>query len=55
MEACLTAALDNFEHYIHQAIPAYTKKEKIGILKSEIEILKVENSKLKQDAHEKGY
>ena len=28
-EACLTATLGEFEHYIHQAIPAYTKKEEI--------------------------
>ena len=34
LEACLTATLDEFEHYIHQAIPAYIKKEEIGMLKS---------------------
>ena len=27
LEACLTATLDEFEHYIHRAFPAYTKKE----------------------------
>ena len=37
LEACLTATLDEFEHYIHQATPAYTKKEEIGMLKSESE------------------
>ena len=31
LEACLTATLDEFEHYIRQAIPAYTEKEEIGI------------------------
>ena len=36
LEACMTATLDEFEHYIHQAIPAYTEKEEIGMLKSEI-------------------
>ena len=41
------ATLDEFEHYIHQAIPAYTEKEEIGMLKSEIETLKEENSKLR--------
>ena len=30
LEACLTATLDKFEHYIRQEIPAYTKKEEIG-------------------------
>ena len=25
--SCLTATLDEFEQYIHQAIPAYTEKE----------------------------
>ena len=34
LEACLTATLDEFEHYIHQAISAYIKKEEIGMLKS---------------------
>ena len=34
LEACLTATLDEFEHYIHQAIPVYIKKEEIGMLKS---------------------
>ena len=47
LEACLMATLDEFEHYIHQAIPAYTEKEEIGMLKSEIETLKEENSKLR--------
>ena len=41
------ATLDEFEHYIHQATPAYTEKEEIGMLKSEIETLKEENSKLR--------
>ena len=49
LEACLTATLDEFEHYIHQAIPAYTEKEEIEMLKSKIEMLKEENSKLKHD------
>ena len=53
LEACLTATLDEFEHYIHQAIPAYTKKEEIGMLKSEIETLKEENSKPRHDMCEK--
>ena len=53
LEACLTATLDEFEHYIHQAIPAYTKKEEIEMLKSKIEMLKEENSKLKHDMCEK--
>ena len=48
LEACLTATLHEFEHYIHQAIPAYTEKEETRILKSEIETLKEANSKLKQ-------
>ena len=47
LEACLTATLDEFEYYIHQAIPAYTEKEEKGMLKSEIEKLIEENSKLK--------
>ena len=38
------ATLDEFEHYIHQATPAYTEKEEIGMLKSEIETLKEENN-----------
>ena len=49
----MTATLDDFEHYIHQAIPVYTEKEEIGILKCEIETLKEENSKLKQDMYHK--
>ena len=53
LEACLTATLDKFEHYIHRAIPAYTEKEETGMLKSEIEKLKQENSKLKHDICEK--
>ena len=53
LEACLTETLDEFEHYIHQAIPAYTEREEIGMLKSEIEILKGENSTLKHDMCEK--
>ena len=47
------ATLDEFEHYIHQAIPAYTEKEETGMLKSEIETLKEENSKLSHDVREK--
>ena len=53
LETCLTATLDESEHYIHQAIPAYTEKEEIGMLKSEIEKLKEENSKLEHDMWEK--
>ena len=53
LEACLTATLDEFERYIHQAISAYTQQEEIGVLKSEIETLKEENSKLRQDMCEK--
>ena len=53
LEACLTATLDEFKHYIHQAIPAYTKKEETGMLKTEIETLKEENSKLRNDMCEK--
>ena len=49
----MTATLDEFEHYIRQAIPAYTEKEEIGMLKSEIETLKEENSKLRHDMCEK--
>ena len=40
MEACLTTTLNEFENYIHQAIPAHTEKEETGMLKSEIETLK---------------
>ena len=53
LAACLTAALDNFENYIHQAITAYTEKEEIGKLRSETETLTEENSKLKRDMCEK--
>ena len=53
LEACLTATLDEFEHYIHQAISAYTQKEEIRVLRSEIETLKEENSKLRQDMYER--
>ena len=53
LEACLTATLDEFEHYIHQAIPAYIEKKETGMLKSEIETLKEENSKLIHDMCEK--
>ena len=53
MEACLTETLDEFGHYIHQAIPAYTEKEETGMLKSEIEKLKEESSKLRHDMCEK--
>ena len=38
----VTNELDEFEHYVHEAIPAYTEKEEIGMLKSEIETLKEE-------------
>ena len=53
LEACVTATLGEFEHYIHQAILAYTEKEEIGMLKTEIEKLKEENRKLKHDTCEK--
>ena len=53
LEACLKATLDEFEQYIHQAIPAYTEKEETGMLKNLIETLKEENSKLKYDMSEK--
>ena len=49
LQACLTATLDEFEHYIYQAISPYTKKEELGMLKRESDTLKEENSKLKQD------
>ena len=49
----MTATLDECEHYIHQAVPAYTEKEEIGMLKSKIETLKEENSKLRHDMCEK--
>ena len=32
LKACLMATLDELEHYIHQAIHAYTEKEEIGML-----------------------
>ena len=32
LETSLTATLNEFEHCIQQAIPAYTKKKEIGIL-----------------------
>ena len=53
LEACLKATLNEFEHYLHQAIPAYTGKEDIEMLKSKIETLKKDNSKLRQDMCEK--
>ena len=53
METCLTASLGEFDHYIHQAIPAYTEKEVTGTQKSEIETLKEENNKLRQEMCEK--
>ena len=37
IQVCLTATLHVFAHYIHQAIPAYIKKEEIGMLKNEID------------------
>ena len=47
------ATPNEFEHYIQQAIPAYTEKELIEVLKSEIETLKEENrSKLKHYMNE---
>ena len=46
-------AWQQFEHYIHQAIPAYTEKEEIRVLKSEAETLKEGNSKLRHDMCEK--
>ena len=49
----MTATLDEFEHYIRQAIPVYTKKEETGMLKSKIEMVKDENTKLKHDMCEK--
>ena len=52
LEACLTATLDEFKH-IRQAIPAYTEKEEIGMLKSENVRLKEENSKLRHGMCEK--
>ena len=53
LEACLTTTLDEFEHYIHEAIPAYTEKEEIGMLNSEIETLEEENSKLRHNMCQK--
>ena len=53
LQACLMATLDEFEHYICQAIPGYTEKEEIGMLKSGIETLKEENSKLRHGMCEK--
>ena len=53
LKACLRETLDKFKQYIHQAIPSYTKKEEIGMLNNEIEMLKEENSKLKHDMSEK--
>ena len=49
LEACLTTTLNEFEHYTHQAIPEYTEKEEIGMLKSKIETLKEESRKLRHD------
>ena len=49
----MTAILDEFEHYFHQVVPAYTEKEEIRTLKSETETLKVENSKVRHDMCEK--
>ena len=53
LEACLTATLNEFEHCIHQVIPGYTEQEELGMLKSEIETIEEENSKLRQDMCEK--
>ena len=52
-EACLKATLNEFEHYTYQAIPEYTEKEEMGMLKSKIETLKEESSKLRHDMCEK--
>ena len=49
LEACLMITLDEFEQYVHQVIPAYTEKEEIGMLKSEIETLKEGKIKLKHN------
>ena len=51
--ACLTATLNEFKHYICQAIPTYNEKREIVMLKSEIETLKEENIKLRYDMCEK--
>ena len=53
LEACLTTTLDEFEHYIHKAIPGYTEKEEIGMLNSKIETLEEENSKLRHNMCQK--
>ena len=42
LQTCSTATLDEFEHYIYQAISPYTKKEEIGMLKRESDTLKEE-------------
>ena len=53
LEGCLTTTLDEFEHYIHEAIPGYTEKEEIGMLNSKIETLEEENSKLRHNMCQK--
>ena len=53
LEACLMTTLDEFEHYIHEAIPGYTEKEEIGMLNSKIETLEEENSKLRHNMCQK--
>ena len=53
LEVCLTRTLDEFAQYIQHAIPAYTDKEEIGMLKYEIKALKEETNKLKPDMSEK--
>ena len=52
LETSLTATLNEFEHCIQQAIPAYTKKKR-NRNTSEIETLKEENNKLRHDMCEK--
>ena len=47
----MTVTLDEFEQNIHHAIPVYIDKKEIEI--NEIETLKEENNKLKQDMSEK--
>ena len=51
-EACFIATLNEFKQNVHHAIPAYTEKEEMGMLKNEIETVKEENNKLKHDMSE---
>ena len=53
LEAFLSVTLEEFQNYIHQAIQAYTENKEIGILKREIDTLKEEHSKLRNDMCEK--